>query len=159
MDPNQAQAVWQRVSAPGSADTQTQIAAQRLERLIVVEQLSRAELRALADRPGREKQSLLRLSRAAAQREQSLVTLYYLLTGRRLRLKPPKPETKGPYLERLRAAYLRRSRAEEDYASLSSDLARESDQLAALARTSGREKEQLRNMIRAQLANEPRPAR
>ena len=92
MDHETERAVWQRVRGPGQLSAEEALLPERLERLILEQQIDAGSLRQLSARlRGPERASLARMAAEQENQARELTTLHYLLTGRRLRLKVPKP--------------------------------------------------------------------
>ncbi|MBO4418492.1 MAG: hypothetical protein J5789_01505 [Oscillospiraceae bacterium] len=147
MDLQTEQAVWRRVKGPGDMTAQEAVLPERLEALILEQRAEAAELRALARRMrGQGSAALNRMGARAETRVRALTTLHYLLTGRQLRIQPPRLPPKGPLPEALREAYLRSRQAarsfealgkefsdyEEDFADYAADTKSDSRSLAGL---------------------------
>ena len=122
MDQQSEQAVWRRVKAKGSVTAEEALLPERLEALILQERADAAALRMLSRRMGG--QGSAPVSRAAASSEaraRTLVTLHYLLSGRRLRLQTPPCGKQDDLPEALRQASLRMEQTAAAYASLAKE--------------------------------------
>ena len=139
MDLQTEQAVWSRVKAPGGMPAEEALLPERLEALILEERSLAVSLRGLSSRlRGPRRDELSRLAARNEARARSLTTLHYLLTGRRLRLQPPRLPKPGPLPEALREACLRTRQSTRAYQALAQefsayeeDFARYADQTRA----------------------------
>lgn len=144
------QAVWQRVRGmePPLPAAQA-LLPERLEALLLEEQATQAALRELSRRaPGNQRQRLQRLSARAGERSGALTTLHFLLTGRRLRIKPPLPPDRSPYPEALRTAWLRLRQTARAYTGLASEFREEARDLEAGAADAEADSRQLAALLR-----------
>ena len=142
MDLQTEQAVWSRVKAPGGVSAEEAVLPERLEALILEEGSLARSLRSLAPRlRGPQKAELQRIAARNESRARSLTTIHYLLTGRRLRLRPPRPSRPGPLPEALREACLQMRQCvrayealEKEFSAFEEDFARYSNQSRTDAR-------------------------
>lgn len=131
---------------------------QRLEALIMAEQVSAGLCRAMAKGPGPDRPVLRRLAGDAERRARELTTLHYLLTGRRLRLKLPQPPPVGSYPEQLRQQYLQQRQMDRAYDRLAREFEGYSDQFVQLQKESRQAGKTLQNLLSRQIDRpEPRP--
>lgn len=155
MDTQTERAVWQRVRGPGGMTAEEAVLPERLEALILEQRVDAAELRALSGSlRGQGRAALNRLANRAEARAGELTTLHYLLTGRQLRLRAPKPQRPGPLPEALRQACLRSRQNERSFAALGGEF---SDYASDFSRFSREAKDQtgtlmqlLQTAVRAQ---------
>lgn len=143
MDLQTEREIWSRVKGPGGIAAEEALLPERLEALISEERSLAASLRSLTPRlRGPQRGELTRIAARAEGRARALTTLHYLLSGRRLRLQPPRPNKPGPLPEELRELCLRTRRSVRAYEALGrefsaceEDFARYGDQTRADVRS------------------------
>ncbi len=122
MDHQTEQAVWRRVNAVGSVTAEEALLPERLEALLLQERADAASLRQLSrSMNGTGSAAVARVAAKTEARTRTLVTLHYLLTGRRLRPQTPPCGKPGETLEALRAASLRMEQTVKTYERLAEE--------------------------------------
>lgn len=150
MDMQTERAVWRRVNGNGGLPAEEALLPERLEALILQERGDAACLRMLANRMGGQgSRAMLQIAASTETRVRELVTLHFLLTGRRLRLQTPPCGRPGDPVEALRAACLRMEQTSRSYERLGEEFSRRAEQFSKYARQS---REQSRRLM-AQLQN------
>ncbi len=120
MDRETEQEIWRRVRQPGSMNAEDALLPERLENLILEQKVSAHGIRTLAARlSGAERQVFLRMAAENENRARELTTLHYLLTGRRLSLKPTEVPIPKLLPEAFREAYYRQQQSARDFQNLS----------------------------------------
>lgn len=124
MDRETEQEIWRRVRQPGAGNAEEALLPERLERLILEQKLNAAGLKALSARlSGHERQTFLRIAAETENRARELTTVHYLLSGRRLRLKPAEVSVPKQLPEALREAFFRQQQSARDLRDLSREFA------------------------------------
>jgi len=156
MDMKTEQAVWARVKAPGGMTAEEAVLPERLEALILEQRADASFLRALARQVrGQGSAALSRLAERSMTRARKLTTLHYLLTGRKLRLQAPKPQTAGPLPEALRAAWLRSRQAARAYDALREEFSDYAEDFADYATDAKADSRSLESLLRQQMRPKP----
>lgn len=152
MNQQMEQEIWRRVRAPGGPTAEEAVLPERLEALIVEQQAEAVELRAMARRlRGQGSATLMRIAAGIEARIRALTTLHYLLTGRRLRLQPPRPTVTGPLPETLRALTLRLRQTERAYAGLQGEFADYAEEFERFSRQTRSDGRAVTELLQAQL--------
>lgn len=155
MDQQSEQAVWRRVRGPGELTAEKALLPERLEALVLEEGALAEWLGSLAQSvrgPGNG--VLSRLALQTRQRARGLSALHYLLTGRRLRLRTPRPPKPGPLPEALRDAVLRTRQANRAYQSLEREFEDEAGDFRRYARQTEDNARSLTALLQRQLDRE-----
>ena len=156
MDQQTEQAVWRRVKGPGPVNAGEALLPERLEALILEERSGAAALRELARRVGGQgRAALTGMAGQTEARAGRLETLHYLLTGRRLRLRTPRPGPAGPLPEALRAACLRMRQSAAAYEALAREFSSWEEELSRSAARARENARVLTGLLERQLRNSP----
>ena len=150
------QAVWRRVRGPGEElSAGKALLPERLEALLLEEQATEAQLRALARRTGGNRSRVLqRLANRTGKRIGELSALHFLLTGRRLRLKPPAFPGKVTFPDSLRAVWLRQQQSARAYDSLAKEFREEAQELETWSSGIRADNRQLASLLQGRMSGE-----
>lgn len=146
------QAIWSRVRGPGAMNAEQALLPERLEQLVLDQKQNAEQIRQLSGRlsgPGRGQ--LARMAGESDDRARELTALHYLLTGRRLRLRP-KPEPLPRDLpEALRTVFLRQQEAARSFAALSGEFSDWAETFSRMERDSRSGMDRIARLLRAQM--------
>ena len=158
MDHETERAVWQRVRGPGQLSAEEALLPERLERLILEQQIDAGNLRQLSARlRGPEKASLARMAAEQENQARELTTLHYLLTGRRLRLKVPKPPLTADLPQAIREQFFRQKQAARDLQGLQRDFSAYAAHFAGMEQAAQRNSCMLARILEGRLPSAERP--
>lgn len=145
--------MWRRVNAAGSGLNAAQaLLPEQLEGQLLAERENAQAARTLSDRMrGPERNALRRLASELDRRASELKTQYYLLTGRQLRLKTPRPTLRGTVPEELRALTLRLRQSAEACKALAAAFSSEEERFSRLERESKRQAQTVAELLRGRL--------
>lgn len=152
MNRESEQEVWRRVQSTGGMTADQALLPERLEAMLLEQNLLTAELKAVSGRAqGSDRAMLNRMVGECGDRSRELRTLYYLLTGRQLRLKqqaPPRPE---PFPEALRRIYHGQRQAARGFRQLEREFTDYGEQFSAMAREADRHGRQITLILQRKL--------
>ena len=156
MDYQAEEAVWRRVRGPGPTAEEA-LLPQRLEALALELMGEEEALKRLSRRlGGSQGAAVSRLASQLRAGTRDLTTLHYLLTGRRLRLKPPAAAPSGSVTEALRLACLRAAQSARAFRGLAEEFQEQAEELKRYAQDSEARQRSLTRILRSRLdrANE-----
>ncbi len=152
MDRETEQEIWRRVRQPGSAIAEEALLPERLETLILEQKLNAEGLKTIAARlSGSERQIFLRMGAENENRARELMTLHYLLTGRRLKWKQSEVPVPKLLQEALRDAYFRQQQATRDFRNLSREFSNYAELFERLCAESSRQSKLIMQALQGRL--------
>ena len=152
MDLQREREVWQRVKGPSPVTAGEALLPEKLEALILEQRAQAAGLRAAARRMrGPGSGELGRIAARTEARAGELTTLHYMLTGRRLRLQPPRLPAPGPLPETLRSLCLGMRESARAFGSLQKEFDAYAGDLARFSEGIQADSRRLLELLRAQL--------
>ena len=158
MDREMEREVWQRVRGPEHPNAAQALLPERLERLILEQQIDAGTLRQLSGRlRGPERTSVARMAAELENRVRSLTTLHYLLTGRRLRLKAPQPPLSADLPQAIREQYFRQQQTARELSGLGRDFSDYAGRFAEMERDARRNSRLLADILEGKLPTADRP--
>ena len=148
MDRETEREIWKRVQGTTSLNAEESLLPERLEQLVEAQKQTAAAQRQLAQRMGGGARSALRQMAAENEKDASeLTALYYLMTGRRLRLKAKAEPLPRDPSEAIRALWSRERKTAQDSAELARSFSAEAADFSQLRARAERRQTRLARIL------------